>query len=97
MYFRRTIFFSIILLSIVSLTSCSTILEFITGTSTCAYPGCNEFATENSAYCEYHTPSSLRGSTLTPKVDIQIKEPIKLEYTPNLKNKENKFKMKSKF
>ena len=40
--------------------SCSTILEIITGDSKCAYPNCTERASSNSAYCPYHKPYYLK-------------------------------------
>ncbi len=46
----------ILLLIFFLFSSCSTILEFITGDSQCAYPNCTERATNNSAYCSYHKP-----------------------------------------
>lgn len=53
-------YFIILFLSLFLLSSCSTILEFITGDSQCAYPGCTERATNNSAYCSYHKPYYLK-------------------------------------
>lgn len=41
-------------------TSCSTVLEIITGDYKCAYPNCNERASNNSAYCSYHTPKYIK-------------------------------------
>ena len=35
--------------------SCSTVLDIITGNSRCIYPNCTERATDDSAYCSYHT------------------------------------------
>lgn len=55
-YMKKKI--SIILLLLFS--SCSTILEIITGDSPCAYPNCTERATDNSAYCPYHKPYYLK-------------------------------------
>ena len=46
----------ILLLIFFLFSSCSTILEFITGDSQCAYPNCTERTTNNSAYCSYHKP-----------------------------------------
>lgn len=40
--------------------SCSTILEIITGDRQCIYPNCTERATSNSAYCSYHKPYYLK-------------------------------------
>lgn len=34
--------------------SCSTVLDIITGNSRCIYPNCTERATDDSAYCSYH-------------------------------------------
>lgn len=40
--------------------SCSTILEIITGDRQCIYPNCTERGTSNSAYCSYHKPYYLK-------------------------------------
>ena len=40
--------------------SCSTVLDIITGNSQCIYPNCTERATDDSAYCSYHKPYYLK-------------------------------------
>ncbi|USS70598.1 BcpI immunity protein (plasmid) [Phocaeicola vulgatus] len=49
-----------LVLSFCLFSSCSTMLEIITGNYKCAYPNCNERATENSVYCPYHKPYYLK-------------------------------------
>lgn len=50
----------ILFLSFCLFSSCSTMLEIITGDYKCAYPNCNERATTNSVYCPYHKPYYLK-------------------------------------
>ena len=55
----------ILFLSFCLFSSCSTMLEIITGDYKCAYPNCNERATTNSVYCPYHKSPTILNSIIT--------------------------------
>ena len=51
---KTTLYLLLLLLSALTLTSCTTLLNLFTDINDCNAPGCSNTARKGSAYCSYH-------------------------------------------
>lgn len=86
---RKAAIVAFLSITVLSLSSCATIIDSLLGNSTCIYPGCDRETSGHKAYCILH-------SEMEP-VEVDTKTPYKLHKPMSDDDMKTKIRMKKSY